>query len=58
MLASLQSWNPSIAMNAVALRVATGASGKFVWTEEMEDEYQNLREIMRKQLRLSLYNPE
>ena len=48
MLASLQSWNPSIAMNAVLLRAATGTRGRFVWIEDMENEYQNL----------SPYNPE
>ena len=39
MLALLQGWTPSIPMNAQALKAATGARGKFVWTEEMEDEY-------------------
>ena len=41
MLASLQAWNPSIAMNATSLRAATGSRGKFVWTEDMEYEYRN-----------------
>ena len=35
MLASLQRWNPLIPMNA--LRTATGAREKFVWTEEREE---------------------
>ena len=58
MLASLQTWNPSIPMNCTNLRAATGSRGKFVWTEEMEYEYQNLRKIMRKQLKLSPYDPK
>jgi len=45
-------------MNAPALRAVTGTRGKFVWTEEMEEEYQHLRQIMRKQLKLSPYNPK
>ena len=58
MLASLQAWNQQIAMSAVALRAATGTRGKFVWTEDMENEYQNLKEIKRKQLKLCPYNRE
>ena len=45
-------------MNATSLRVATGSRGKFVWMEDMENEYKNLKEIMKKQLKLSPYNPE
>ena len=41
-------------MNCTFLKAATGARGKkFVWTEEMEYEYKNLR----KQLKLSSYDP-
>ena len=40
------------------MKAATGARGKFVGTEEMEDEYQNLRQIIIKQLKLSPYNPK
>ena len=58
MLASLQGWNPSIPMNAPALRAATGARGKFFWTEEVEEEYQNVRQKLRKPLKLILYNPK
>ena len=45
-------------MNASNLRAATGARGKFVWTEDIVYEYQNFRKIMRKQLKLSPYDPK
>ena len=54
MLASFQTRKPAIPMNCTFLKAATGARGKkFVWTEEMEYEYKNLR----KQLKLSSYDP-
>ena len=46
-------------MNCTLLRAATGARGeKFEWTEEMEYEYQNVRKIMKKHLKLSPYDPK
>ena len=54
MLASLQIWNPLIPMNCTLLRAAIGARGKkFFWMEEIEYEYQNVKKIMTKQLKLS-----
>ena len=58
MLASLQQWNPSVPLHCTLLRAATGARGKkFEWTEDIENEYNNLRQIMKKQLKLSPYDP-
>ena len=58
MLASLQQWNTSILLQYTMLRAATGARGKkFEWTEDMDNEYNNLRQIMKKQLKLSPYDP-
>ena len=59
MVVSLQNWNPSIPLHAKLLRAATGARGKkFVWTEDMENEYNNIRQIMKKQIKLSPYDPD
>ena len=59
MLASLQQWNPSVPLNCQLLRPATGARGKkFEWTEDMENEYSNMKQIMKKQLKLSPYDPK
>ena len=58
MLASLQTLNQSIPLRAKLLRAAAGARGKkFVWTEDMENEYNKIREIMKKQLKLTPYDP-
>ena len=58
MLASLQQWKPLVPLNCKLLRAATGARGKkFEWTEDMENEYNNIRQIMKKQLKLSPYDP-
>ena len=47
-LASFQNWNPSIPMHITLLGAETGARGKkFEWTEDMENEYQNIRQIMK-----------
>ena len=45
-------------MNTTNLRAETGSRGKFVWKKDMEYEYQNLRKNMRKQLKLSPYDPK
>ena len=58
MLASLQQWKPLVPLNCKLLRAATGAGGgKFKWTEDMENEYNNIKQIMKKQLKLSPYDP-
>ena len=59
MLASLQQWNPSVPLNCQLLWAATGARGKkFEWTEDMKKEYNNIKQIMKKQLKLFPYDPK
>ena len=57
MLSSLQAWNPSLPLEIPLLRKATAGNGKFVWTDALEEEYKNVREIMVNQIRLSPYDP-
>ena len=57
MLASLQAWTPSLPLEIPLLRKATAGTGRFIWTEDLEKEYNNVREIMINQIRLSPYEP-
>ena len=58
MLASLQSWNPSLPLEILLFRKATAGTGKFVWTQDLEQEYINVKKIMCEQIRLSPYSPK
>ena len=57
MLASFQAWNPSLPLEIPLLCKATASTGRFIWTEALEEEYNNVREIMINQIRLSPYDP-
>ena len=43
MLASLQSWYPSLPLNIPNLRKATAGNAKFIWTDLLEQEYNSVR---------------
>ena len=43
LLASLQQWNPSVPLEVPLLRKATAGSAKFTWTQDLEQEYQNVK---------------
>ena len=57
MLASLQSWYPSLPLNITNLRKTTTDNVKFIWTDLLEQEYNAVKELIVKQIRLSPYNP-
>ena len=56
MLASLQQWNPSVPLEDPLLRRATAGTGKFTWTQDLEQEYQNVKKVVCEQIRLSPYD--
>ena len=59
MISSLKPWFPSINFATSALRGACGGSGsKFIWTPEMELEFEKVKIIFTDQIRLSLFNPD
>ena len=58
MLASLQSWLPSLPLNIPNLRKATAGSSKFEWTDLLEEEYKAVKDIMVSHIRLSPYDPK
>ena len=52
MLASLQSWFPSIPLNIPNLRKATAGASKFTWTQILDEEYLAVKKIITSQIRL------
>ena len=58
MLASLQSWFPSIPLHIPCLRKATAGANKFTWTKILEEEYERVKEIVTTQIRLTPYDPD
>ena len=57
LLASLQQWNPSVPLEVPLHRKATAGTAKFTWTQDLEQEYQNVKMVMVEQIRLSPYDP-
>ena len=45
MLASLRAWNPSLPLEIPFLRKATAGSGKFTWTQDLEQEFMNTKKL-------------
>ena len=39
------------------LSKATAGTAKFTWTQDLEQEYQNVKKVMCEQIRLSPYDP-
>ena len=46
MLSSLSTWNPTVALEIPMIRKTTASEGKFVWTDEMDREYEAVRKTM------------
>ena len=58
MISSLKPWFPSINFATKALRGASGNSSEFIWSPEIELEFEKVKEIFTKQIRLSPFNPD
>ena len=56
MVASLQSWFPSLPLVIPNIRRACGGTARLVWDPMMEQEYAMVKEVMKTQLRLSPYD--
>ena len=54
---SLAKWNPTVALEIPLIRKATAARGKFVWTDEMEREYNIVTDTMLAQTQLTPFDP-
>merc|ERR1711947_53599 len=58
MISSLRPWFPSINFATNALRGACGSKSKFIWTPEMQLEFEKVKIIFTDQIRLSPFNPD
>ena len=58
MISSLQAWYPNINFATKALWGATSNKSKFIWTPEMNEEFQKIKIIFTDQIRLSPFNPD
>ena len=56
MVSSLSSWSPNVNINMHLLRKNCSKNGKIQWTQEMIEEYQTVKEIMKSPFKLSPYN--
>ena len=56
MVSSLASWSPNVNINMPLLRKNCAKNGKVEWTQELLDEYETIKEIMKTQIKLSPYN--
>ena len=57
MLSSLQRWNPTVALEISLIRKATASKGCFIWSDEMQKEYESVRETMLEQIQLTPFDP-
>ena len=57
MLSSLSTWNPTVALEIPMIRKTTASEGKFVWTDEMDREYEAVRKTMLEQIQLTPFEP-
>ena len=58
MLSSLQRWTPTIALKNPLKRKATASKGRFIWSDEMQKEYEVVRETtMLEQIQLTPFDP-
>ena len=58
MISSLKPWFPNINFTTPALRGACGNKSKFIWTPEMNLEFEKVKLIFTDQIRLSPFNPD
>ena len=54
----MKPWFPSINFATPALRGACGNKSKFIWTPEMNSEFEKVKLIFTDQIRLSPFNPD
>ena len=57
MVSSLAAWAPATSLACPLLRKATAGASKLQWTDALEKEYQNVRRLMKNNLKLSPYDP-
>ena len=53
MLLSLSKWNSTVALEIPLISKGTAAKGKFIWTNEMEKEYNTVRNTILEQISLT-----
>ena len=58
MVSSLSSWTPNVNINMHLLRKNCSKNGKILWTQELEEEYQTVKEIMKTQFKLSPFDAD
>ena len=58
MVSSLSSWTPNVNINMHLLRKNCSKNGKIQWTQELEEEYQTVKEIMKTQFKLSPFDAD
>merc|ERR1712208_272980 len=58
MISSLKPWFPNINFTTPALRGACGNKSKFIWTPDMNAEFQEVKQFFTDQIRLSPFNPD
>ena len=58
MISSLKPWFPNINFSTDALRKGCAHNSKFIWTPEMNLEFEKVKLIFTDQIRLSPYNPD
>ena len=49
--------NPTVALEIPLIRKATASKGRFIWSDEMQKEYESVRETMLEQIRLTPFDP-
>ena len=57
MVSSLAAWAPATSVACPLLRKATAGASKLQWTDALEREYQDVRRLIKNNLKLSPYNP-
>ena len=57
MVSSLAAWAPATSIACPLLRKATAGASKLQWTDALEGEYQNVRRLIKNNLKLSPYDP-
>ena len=58
MISSLKQWFPNVTFSSQHLNACTAQSSTFVWTIQMQQEYEAIKMIFRDQIRLSPFNPK
>ena len=57
MVSSLSQWCPASSLACPLLRKATAGAAKLQWIDALEKEYQDVRILMKRNLKLSPYDP-